>query len=90
MLPFSLVNYHYPIFLGDFPIIKSVDPSLLTRLVGVAGVPPLALGHFQHFAQLLLHLLHVFLLQLGYYPLTVAHATAYDYDVHDCLCSACL
>ena len=59
-------------------------------LAGVAGVPPLALGHFQHFAQLLLHLLHVLLLQLGYYPLVVAHAHAYNYNFHDCLCSVCL
>ena len=56
----------------------------------MVGVPPPALGHFQHFAQLLLHLLHVLLLQLGCYPLVVAHAHAYDYDFHGCLCSACL
>ena len=59
-------------------------------LVGVVGVPPLALCYFQHFSQLLLQLHHVLLLQLGYYPLVVAHAHAYDYDVCDCLCSTCL
>jgi hypothetical protein len=88
MLPFSLVNYHYPVFLQDFPITLSVDPSLLAMLAGVAGVPPLALGYFQHLAQLLPQLLQV-LLQSAYYPLVVAHAHAYDYNFHDCLCSAC-
>ena len=34
MLPFFLVHYHYPVFLQDFPIIMSVDPSLLPMLVG--------------------------------------------------------
>jgi len=89
MLPFSLVHYHCLVLMPDFPIIESINPSLLPRLVGVAGVPPLILGHFQHFAQLLLLLLHV-LLQSGYYLLVVAHAHAYDYNVHDYLCSVCL
>ena len=48
-------------------------------LVEVAGVPPLIPGHFQHFAQLLLHLLQVLLLYLGCHHLGVAHALAYDY-----------
>ena len=36
-------------------------------LAGVAGVPPLVPVYFQHFAQLLLHLLHVLLLQSEHY-----------------------
>ena len=68
----------------------SVDPLLLPMLAGVAGVPPLAPGHFQHFAQLLLHLLHVLLIQSEHYLLVVAHAHAFDYDAHDSLCLAFL
>ena len=59
-------------------------------LVEVAGVPPLVLGHFQHFAQLLLHLLHVLLIQSEHYLLVVAHAHAYGYNARDYLCSTCL
>ena len=88
MLPFFLVYYHYPVFLQDFPIIVYVDPLLLPMLTGVAGVPPLVPGYFQHFAQLLLHLLHVLLLQSGYYLPMVARAHAYGYNVRDCLCYA--
>ena len=90
MLPFFLVHFHYPVFLQDFPIIMYVDPLLLPMLVGVAGVPPFLLGYFQHFAQLLLHLLHVLLLQSEHYLLVVAYAHAYGYDARDCLCFACL
>jgi len=90
MLPFFLVHCHYPIFLQDFPIILSIDPLLLPMLVGVAGVPPFLPGYFQHFSQLLLHLLHVLLLQSEHYLLVVAYAHAYGYDARDCLCFACL
>ena len=87
------------IFLCPFPLsclLARFSNNLVCRSIisanvgGVAGVPPLALGHFQHFAQLLLHLLHVLFLQSGYYPVVVAHAHAYDYDFYDCLCSTYL
>ena len=90
MLPFFLVHCHYLVFLQDFPIIVSVDPLLLPMLAGVAGVPPLVPVYFQHFAQLLLHLLHVLLIQSEHYLLVVAHAHAYGYNARDYLCSTCL
>ena len=41
MLPFSPIHYHYHVFLLDFPITLSVDPSLRPMLVGWRGFLPL-------------------------------------------------
>ena len=88
MLPFFLVHFLCLVFLQGFPIIVSIDPLLPLMLVGVAVVLLLVLDHFQHSAQLHLHLLHALLLQLEYYLPEVAHAS--DYDARDCLYFACL